>query len=239
MPAAATRRSPMPSPIQPAICAAARGQRPRTRKASSTWAKRVPGRVSRARQATAAATATPSRSRAIGQRGSWPLAEPSASTSASQSSADGAERRRDPARRPEPALVREHAREESEADGAAEPGRRDRVDERAGAVARGRVGARRLPPQRVSAEAQPDAEAKSEAPKAQAASQSQLASAAPSPSMPSATRSPSSCGVAASATSAAIEPTKRASVAFPQFEFEVHLVSNVRRRHRFLRVLSA
>ena len=145
MPAAATRRSPIPSPIQPAICAAARGQRPRTRKASSTWAKRVPGRESRARQATAAAIATPSRSSR--DRPARELADCRAEREHERQpeQADGAERRGDAARRPDPAFVREHTREEREADGASEPGGCDSVDERPGAVARGRVRARRRP----------------------------------------------------------------------------------------------
>ena len=53
-----------------------------------------------------------------------------------------AQRAGDPADRPEPAFVVEHAREEGEANGRADPGRRERVHDRAGAVARGRVGPR-------------------------------------------------------------------------------------------------
>ena len=40
---AAARRSAIASPTQPVICAAARGQRPRTRKTSSAWAYLLPG----------------------------------------------------------------------------------------------------------------------------------------------------------------------------------------------------
>ncbi len=83
MPVAAATRSAIESPTQPAICAAARGQRPRTRKTSRAWPNFVPGRESRARHAMTAATPAASNSRAIGQRGSTPLADAIASTTAS------------------------------------------------------------------------------------------------------------------------------------------------------------
>jgi hypothetical protein len=85
IPVAAAIRSAIDAPTQPAIWAAARGQRPRTRKTSNACPNFVPGRESRARQAIAAATATPRSRTAIGQRGSTPLADASASTTASQS----------------------------------------------------------------------------------------------------------------------------------------------------------
>ena len=131
---AAAMRSAIASPTQPAICAAARGQRPRTRKASSMWAYLLPGREERARQATAAATETPSSSSAIGQRGSAPLRRAEREHEREPERADGADRGRDPADRPEPPFVRQRAGEEREANGGSEPRRRDRVHERAGAV---------------------------------------------------------------------------------------------------------
>ena len=81
--AAAVTRSAIESPTQPAICAAALGQRPRTRKTSRQWPNFVPGRESRARHAIAAATTPASSRTAIGQRGSTPPAEARASTTAS------------------------------------------------------------------------------------------------------------------------------------------------------------
>ncbi len=84
IPVAAVTRRAIASPTQPTIVAAARGQRPRTRKTSSAWPNLVPGRESRARQAITAAMPAASSSTAIGHRGSTPPAEPSASTTASQ-----------------------------------------------------------------------------------------------------------------------------------------------------------
>ena len=142
MPVAARTRSPIDKPTQPAIRAAARGQRPRTRKTSSEWPNFVPGRESRARHAIAAATAAaqqqhrdrPARQHAAHRREREHHGEPHGP--------NGAQRAGDPADRPEPPLVVEHAREESEAHGRPDPGGRERVHDRAGAVARGGVGAR-------------------------------------------------------------------------------------------------
>ena len=132
-------RSPIASPTQPAICAAARGQRPRTRKTSSAWANVAAGtrdacapgdaardehaEQQRARSASAAARRSPSRARAR-----------------ARARARGRRRARSRSRRPSRAGPRSGATrdKEREADCGPDPGRRERVHERAGAVARGR-----------------------------------------------------------------------------------------------------
>ena len=198
------------SPTQPVICAAARGQRPRTRKTSRTWAYLLPGRVERARQATIAATRTPSSRSAIGQRGSAPLSEPSVSTSASHSARTAPMEVAIPPTvqsRPSFGSVREKRAKRTAVPilAGANAFTTEPVQYRAAASGRDVE-----PPHRVSADLQAAADVSSEPAKAAPAIQIHTAEASESPSIPAPTRSPSSCGVAASTTSAPIDPRNRA-----------------------------
>ena len=212
MPAAAASRSAIASPTQPTSRAAARGQRPRTRKASRTCANAAagprragpPGDERRDEHAEQQCRDRPARQHSARRSEREHDREPERP--------DGAERRRNAADRPEPPLAVQHAREEREANRGPDPRRRERVHERAGAVARGRVGRGR----RAAAARQ--RRSPSRTPRRRASPRTRLRPARARPARrhrarrsPRRRRSPSSCGVIASTSSAAIEPRKSAA----------------------------
>ena len=132
---------------------------------------------------------------ASGQAGSAPVTAPNVSSAASQTMCATPDGRPHAAGSPEPSLAVERAGEEREAQGGAEAGGSEGVEERAAAVPRRRIEPRRPAAAARSAERQAQPEAASESAKPRAAVQNQAGSRRASPRSP---RAPGRPGAAAS-----------------------------------------